>query len=47
MERSDIAGQFPFDLPSSQILQFRDTKELSKILPETIEIQLARFKLFA
>ncbi|MBW4593155.1 MAG: hypothetical protein KME46_09570 [Brasilonema angustatum HA4187-MV1] len=47
MERSDIAGQFPFDLPPSQILQFRDTKELSKILPQTIETHLARFKLFA
>ncbi|QDL11027.1 hypothetical protein DP113_26710 [Brasilonema octagenarum UFV-E1] len=47
MERSDIAGQFPFDLPPSQILQFRDTKELSKILPQAIETHLARFKLFA
>ncbi|NMF66874.1 hypothetical protein [Brasilonema octagenarum] len=47
MERSDIAGQFPFDLPASQILQFRDTKELSKILPQAIETHLARFKLFA
>ncbi|MBP5977294.1 hypothetical protein HW132_32400 [Brasilonema sp. CT11] len=47
MERSDITGQFPFDLPPSQILQFRDTKELSKILPQAIETHLARFKLFA
>ena len=47
MLRPDLPGQFPFDLPSSQILQFQDTTELSQILPQTIETQLLRFKLFA
>ncbi len=46
MQRLDLAGQFPFDLPSSQILQFQDSTELSKILLQAIETQLARFKLF-
>jgi hypothetical protein len=47
MQRPDLPGQFPFDLPSSQILQFQDSTELGKILPQTIETQLLRFKLFA
>ncbi|MEA5603508.1 hypothetical protein [Nostoc sp. UHCC 0252] len=46
MQRSDIEGQFPFDLPTQQILQFQDTTELSKILTGTIQNQLTRFKLF-
>ncbi|WP_017316408.1 hypothetical protein [Mastigocladopsis repens] len=46
MQRSDLTGQFPFDLPPSQILQFQDSKELSKILPQAIEAQLVRFRLF-
>ncbi|MBH8563588.1 hypothetical protein I8748_15555 [Nostoc sp. CENA67] len=46
MQRPDIEGQFPFDLPTQQILQFKDSKELNKILKPAIENQLARFKLF-
>ncbi|MFN6572678.1 hypothetical protein [Dendronalium sp. ChiSLP03b] len=46
MQRPDIDGQFPFDLPIQQILQFKDSKELNKILKKAIETQLARFKLF-
>lgn len=46
MQRQDIAGQFPFDLPTPQILLFQDIKELHKILTKSIETQLARFKLF-
>ncbi|RCJ26022.1 hypothetical protein A6770_27030 [Nostoc minutum NIES-26] len=46
MQRPDIDGQFPFDLPTQQILQFKDSKELNKILKGAIETQLARFKLF-
>lgn len=45
-QRPDFTGQFPFDLPTQQILQFRDSKELNKILTKAIETQLARFKLF-
>ncbi len=46
MQRPDLSGQFPFDLPSTQIMQFQDGIELNKILPQTLETQLARFKLF-
>ncbi len=46
MQRPEMPGQFPFDLPPSQILQFKDSKELSKILTPTLETQLMRFKLF-
>ncbi|HIK06653.1 MAG TPA: hypothetical protein IGS40_18385 [Trichormus sp. M33_DOE_039] len=46
MQRQDIEGQFPFDLPTQQILQFKDIKDLNKILIKSIETQLARFKLF-
>lgn len=47
MEHSDIERQLSCHLPSSQILQFQDSEELTKILPQAIETQLARFKLFA
>jgi hypothetical protein len=46
MQRPNLDGQFPFDLPTQQILQFQDSKELNKILTEAIKNQLARFKLF-
>jgi hypothetical protein len=47
MERPDLAGQIPFDLPKLQNLQFKDGKELNKILPKVIETQLTRFNLFS
>ncbi|MEM7555310.1 MAG: hypothetical protein AAF378_14640 [Cyanobacteria bacterium P01_A01_bin.84] len=46
MERPELPGQFPFDLPQTQILQFKTENEIKKILPKAIEIQLTRFKLF-
>ncbi|OUL23541.1 hypothetical protein [Nostoc sp. 106C] len=46
MQRPDLEGDFPFDLPKQQILQFQDSKELNKILTGAIKAQLARFKLF-
>jgi hypothetical protein len=46
MQRPELEGKFPFDLPVQQILQFQDSTELNKILTGTIENQLARFKLF-
>lgn len=46
MQRPDMEGKFPFDLPTQQILQFQDSTELNKILTEAIATQLARFKLF-
>ncbi|ARV59486.1 hypothetical protein BZZ01_13375 [Nostocales cyanobacterium HT-58-2] len=47
MQHPDLPGQFPFDFPPSQILQFHDSTQLSKIFPQAIENQLVRFKLFA
>jgi len=49
MQPEDLAllGQVPFDLPSTQILQFQDGAELDKMLPQVIEMQLGRFKLFS
>ena len=47
MQRPELPGQFPFDLPQTQILQFKNIRELNKILPGAIETQLVRFKLFA
>lgn len=46
MQRPEWEGDFPFDLPTQQILQFQDTIELHKIMTGVIETQLARFKLF-
>lgn len=46
MQRKDLSGQFPFDVPPTQFLQFYDSTELSKILLPVLETQLMRFKLF-
>jgi len=46
MHRPDIPGQFPFDLPTQQVLQFQDSQELEKMLPQVLETQLRRYKLF-
>lgn len=45
MERSDITGQFPFDLPTQNRLLFRSKTELHKILPQAIEAHLKQFNL--
>lgn len=47
MQRPDLSGQFPFDLPNHQCLQFKNGAELTKILPQVIETQLHRFNLFS
>ena len=47
MEREDMAGQFPFDLPNHQRLSFKDGAELAQILPPVLEAQLQRFNLFS
>lgn len=46
MERSDFAGQFPFDLPSQNRLVFKDKAQLHKALPTLVKTQLQRFNLF-
>ncbi|MCY6488565.1 MULTISPECIES: hypothetical protein [Leptolyngbya] len=45
MERSDMPGYFPFDLPSQNRLTFKDKTQLRKLLPKAIESQLHRFNL--
>ena len=46
MQRPDLVGQFPFDLPTQQFLQFENGTELKQMLTGMIENQLAKFKLF-
>lgn len=45
LERSNFGGQFPFDLPSSNRLLFRNKTDLNKLLPDALEAQLQRFNL--
>jgi len=45
MERLEMPGQFPFDLPSQNRLVFKDKTQLRKFLPKAIESQLQRFSL--
>lgn len=47
MERPEMKGQFPFDLPKYQKLSFKDATELEKMLPSAIEAQLGRYNLFS
>lgn len=47
MERSEMAGQFPFDVPSQNRLFFKDRAQLRKILPAMLQTQLQRFNLFS
>ena len=47
MKRQDLSGQFPFDLPRHQQLQFKTPSELKKTLPSLLEALLGRFKLFS
>lgn len=47
MERQDLRGQFPFDLPKYQQLSFQEPDELSQILPSVIKTLLQRYNLFS
>jgi hypothetical protein len=47
MERKDLPGQFPFDLPARQQLLFKSAAELDKMLPTVLESLLQRFNLFS
>lgn len=47
MSRNQWSGQFPFDLPKTGELEFKDSKELSEPLLSLIEIHLQRFRLFS
>lgn len=46
MERSDLPGQFPFDLPNYQQLFFQKPEDLRSSLPSIMESLLQRFNLF-
>jgi hypothetical protein len=46
MQRPDLDGQFAFDLPTQQFLQFQDSTELNQMLTGMIKTQLAKFRLF-
>ena len=46
MERADLAGQFPFDLPNYQQLLFQKPEDLKETLPSVLEGLLQRFNLF-
>lgn len=45
MERKDLPGQFPFDLPNYQQLVFNKPNELKSSLPTVLETLLQRFNL--
>jgi hypothetical protein len=47
MERGDLPGQFPFDLPTQNRLLFKDKTQLRKTLPDLVKTQLQRFNLFS
>ncbi len=46
MERADMPGQYPFDLPSANRLTFTTPANLAKQLPKLLENSLARFNLW-
>lgn len=45
MDRPDLPGQFPFDVPSHSRVTFASESELQKTLPSLIQSQLQRFGL--
>lgn len=46
MERPDLPGQFPFDVPNQNRLPFKDKGQLRKTLPALLQTHLQRFSLF-
>ncbi len=46
MERKDLNGKFPFDIPNHQQLSFNSEADLQKTLPQLVEALLQRFNLF-
>lgn len=45
MERSDVTGQYPFDVPGRNRLLYRDKGDLQKMLTRALDAQLQRFNL--
>jgi hypothetical protein len=46
MERDDIAGQYPFDVPAQNRLTFATKAELTKQMPKALDKHLSRFNLW-
>lgn len=46
MQRPDLSGKYPFDLPNHQQLSFKTATEVSKVLPRVLETLLQRFNLW-
>lgn len=44
-QRSEFSGQWPFDLPPHQQLEFKTATDLTQTLPPVLEASLQRFKL--
>lgn len=47
MERTNMPGIFPFDVPSQSRLQFQTAKQLRKTLPDALKSHLQAFNLFS
>jgi hypothetical protein len=47
MERFDLPGQFPFDLPNYQQLLYNKPDDLRSSLPSLLETLLQRFNLLS
>ena len=47
MERPDLPGQYPFDVPADSRISFKAKTDLNKVLPQALEQHLSRFNLWA
>jgi hypothetical protein len=47
MDRSDLPGQYPFDLPAQNRLSFKTKADIAKQLPQVLEQHLSRFNLWS
>ena len=45
MDRDDVKGNFPFELPNHRQLSVQTAKELENSLPKMVETLLQRFAL--
>lgn len=46
MERPDLKGEIPFDMPGYKQLSFKNSVQLAKSLPKLIDTMLQRYSLF-
>ncbi|MGF1569832.1 MAG: hypothetical protein ACFCVD_17480 [Nodosilinea sp.] len=45
LERADLVGQYPFDVPAQNRLTFKTKAELNRLLPKALDQHLSRFNL--